>query len=89
MRNKIVIRLKSSIYKTKTGFKLTKTFSVLKRKSNLSLGDLIPDINEYPPLNINEVKDGLYELITCCETTHWESGIVDSYETELVPFKEN
>jgi hypothetical protein len=37
-------------------------------------------------INLLNVEDGLYELHPCNESTDWETGIVDDYDLELIPY---
>ena len=37
-------------------------------------------------VNLAECEDGLYEVVTCNPSTDWETGYIDDYDYELVPF---
>ena len=43
------------------------------------MGDIFIDLDVDIPVNLNEVPDGLYEVITCDQKYDWESGYLDSY----------
>jgi hypothetical protein len=63
------------------------TFTLLKRKSQLTLQDMIDD-PEYSGLNLDEYDEGIYEIITCNHSTDWETGVVDDWDLKLIPYKE-
>jgi len=35
-------------------------------------------------INFNDVKDGIYEIISINESTDWETGYIDDYDYKLV-----
>lgn len=37
-------------------------------------------------INLNECKDGIYELITVNISKDWETGYVDDYDFKLIPY---
>lgn len=39
-------------------------------------------------INLDICGDGIYEVVTCNITRDWETGYVDSWEYQLVPYKE-
>lgn len=38
--------------------------------------------------NLDECKDGVYQVVTCNESKDLETGIIDDYDFMLVPYKE-
>jgi hypothetical protein len=38
-------------------------------------------------VNLDEVEDGLYRVITINERLNWETGYADSYDYRLVPIE--
>jgi hypothetical protein len=50
--------------------------------SMVGADEVIPQI-----VNLDEVEDGLYRVITVNERRDWESGYVDSYDYRLVPIE--
>lgn len=38
-------------------------------------------------MNLDACKDGLYKVCVCNESTDLETGYVDDYELELIPFE--
>lgn len=65
------------------------TFTLLKRKSQLSLSDLVvdPDI-DIDNLALSDHAEGMYEIVMCNESRDYESGILDDWELKLIPYKE-
>lgn len=82
--NRLIVRVSSSTYNTEQGFEYKRTVNVLRRKSQLCLYDLIGSVDESPPLNLHDVKDGIYELRAANIETDSESGYADNWDTELV-----
>lgn len=81
-------RVSTSKYPTKDGFAFTKTFRVLKRKSELSVGDFCDDISEELPINFLEVPDGVYSLEIGNFSRDYESGMVDDWDVVLKKVEE-
>lgn len=40
-------------------------------------------------VNLDECKDGIYEVLTCNERRDWETGYIDEYDYRLVPYSPN
>jgi hypothetical protein len=53
------------------------------------LDDSLSEVNnEWPILGIEEAENGkLYTIDSCNESRDWESGIIDSFDLKLVPYK--
>ena len=81
-------RVRTSQYEIKGGFAYTKTFKVLKRRSQLNIDDFCSDIIEYLPLNFLEVEDGVYKLGVINESRDWETGMVDDWDVTLIKVEE-
>lgn len=82
-------RVATYMYETKHGFAFSKTFRVLKRKSELGVRDIIDDISEELPINFLEVPDGVYELTATNISRDYESGMVDDWDVVLTKVKDN
>ena len=91
----VVVRVRTSYWHDKKGGHIRKDINYLKRKSRgynvldedmyLGSADLVlPTI-----INLYDVEDGIYELITVNESRDWETGYIDSYDMKLIPYKEN
>jgi hypothetical protein len=89
-----VVRVKTSSWSDKKGFYQKKSITYLKRKSKYHnwIEDEISNIGALQVFdgitNINEVDDGVYEVLTCNESWDWETGMLDSWEYKLVEFEE-
>ncbi len=88
-KHRCIGRLKRSCYMHKGKLVSTHTFTLLKRKSQLSLEDMIVDAGlDIDNLQLSNYEDGIYEIITVAGTPDWETGIVDEWELILVPYEE-
>ena len=94
MKHKTILRVRTSYWHDDNGLYIRKTLSFLKRKSeglNFILEDssqvgadeTIPKIN-----NLNEVEDGLYEIVVDNDMKDWETGYIEDWEYRLIPYKE-
>jgi hypothetical protein len=92
--SRVVVRLTTSYYFDKNGLYERRSLKFLKRKcrnfnfvkedaSCMGAKDLITGI-----INLSECEDGIYEIITCNESRDWETGVIDYYEYQLIPFNE-
>jgi len=90
---KVVVRIKTSLYRTNRGVAARREMTYLRRKSsghNFVEEDVDmvgADETILKILNFSEVKDGVYQVITCNESRDWETGIVDDYDFKLIPFQ--
>lgn len=86
-----VVKIQTSYWHDRNGAYARKSIKVLKRKSfgynllleecGMSGAECISRI-----LNFNDVDDGIYELIVCNISKDWETGQIDDWDLELVPF---
>jgi hypothetical protein len=91
--NKTVVRVETTYWHDEKGAYFKKSLKFLKRKShgfNVLLdgcqnggSDEVGRI-----LNINDVKDGIYEVAVVNVSRDIESGYVDDWDLELVKFTE-
>lgn len=66
------------------------TFTLLKRKSQLTLSDLVGDADiDINNLELSNHADGLYEIVMCNESRDYETGVIDDWELKLVPYVED
>jgi len=87
-----VVRLTTSVWHDKNGVHIDKTLRFLKRKCvgyNIlyedccmaGAADVVKNIT-----NLNECKDGVYQVVTCNESSDWETPhILDDYDYKLIP----
>lgn len=92
--NVTVVRLSTTFYQCgRGGLHQKKSITFLRRKCkgynvlsedayNSSVEDTFSRI-----INIDECKDGVYEVVTCNESRDFESGHIDDYDFKLVPIK--
>ncbi len=82
-------RLKRSCYMHKGKLVSTHTFTLLKRKSQLSLEGVIDDASlDIDGLQLGNYEDGVYEIRVHGGVPCWETGAVDDWELILVPYVE-
>lgn len=67
------------------------TFTLLKRKSDLTLGDMVCDHDngDIELLELGSYGEGIYEIITTNPHYDWETGSLDDWELKLIPYKED
>jgi hypothetical protein len=87
-----VVRVRTSTYSTRGGLSVRRDITVLRRRSHPEACLLQEDINATSALdtanriiNLVDVEDGVYKLVTCNERHDYESGIIDDYDLMLVP----
>lgn len=91
---KIIVRLTTSCYHDHGGLTIKKHLRFLKRKctgfnfidedcSMVSAGEVFDRIT-----NLDECKDGIYQIKICNEKKDWETGYIDDYDYMLVEDKE-
>jgi hypothetical protein len=88
----LVVRLKRSTWHDSNGMYQKISIMRLKRKSNrfdfLNEECNMIGANETFPriINLNECKDGIYQIVICNEHRDWETGIIDDYDFQLIPY---
>jgi len=93
--DKLVVRIKTSMWSGDNGLHFKKDLIFMKRKSNgynilfedcccIGCEEVIPRIT-----NFHECDDGLYEVVVCNEERDWESGNIDDYDYKLIGVKED
>jgi len=90
---KCIVRLTTSYWHDGEGIYKKQSLRFLKRKCvgynvlyedacNVSSNEVIDRI-----INLHECKDGIYQVITCNEYSHYETpGIIEDYDYKLIPF---
>lgn len=87
---KLVVRLTTSCwYGARGDASYKKTLTAMKKLSDFSIRDLIDDLSFNEPINLYEVEDGLYEMISVNESSDWETGCIDDFDIKLIPYQEN
>ena len=87
-----VVRLKTSAWHDKRGLYNKQSLTYMKRLSvdgwwigedidNVGALDMFPRI-----VNLPTCADGLYVIVTCNESRDYETGLVDDYDYQLVPY---
>lgn len=87
---KFIVRLRTNVYIGKGGIAhYQKSMTLLKKLSTGTLEDIIIDpIIDIPSIiNLNNIPDGVYQLIPVNEQRDWESGLVDDYDLALIPYR--
>jgi hypothetical protein len=89
--NKCVVRLSTARWSNKRGLyekwsitflrRQCSGFNVLEEDISMVGGEeVLPKIT-----NLDECKDGIYDVVTCNERRDWETGVVDEYDYKLLP----
>ena len=92
IEHKTVVSITTSYWHDKSGAYLKKSFRVLKRKSSgycVLLEDCGMEGAEAvlgKIINLNNVSDGVYQVVVCNESKDWETGYIDDWDLELVPY---
>lgn len=82
-------RLTHSHYMYKGTLSSESKFTVLKRKSQLTLQDMIcDDTMDVPELELANHAEGIYEIIMVGGGYYTEYGEMEDYELRLVPYVE-
>ena len=92
--NKVVVRVTTSYWHDKRGGHVRNDINFLKKKCTgfnildedmyaAGADEILPNI-----VNLYDVKDGVYELITVNESRDWETGYIDMYDYKLIPYIE-
>lgn len=93
-QSRLVVRVSTSTWQDKNGLYSRKNIKFLKRKSlgfnmlleeadSIGAEDVVASIT-----NLNDVGDGVYEVIVCNEYREWESGLVEDWDYKLIPYEE-
>jgi len=91
--NRTVIRLSKDWWSDNRGTYKKISVKYLKRKC-VNFNWFEEDVSNGGPemidkiINLDDVKSGIYEVITCNESRDWESGYIDDYDYKLIPYKE-
>ena len=88
-----VVRLERSYWSDKRGVhirtditfvkRLCRDFNILEEDcKDSSAEDVVPRI-----INLDKIKDGVYEVTICNENHDHETGYIDDYDYRLIPFQ--
>lgn len=91
---RIVVRVKTCFYSTRRGLHTRRDIIFLHSRCqgcnfleedavNIGPDEVIPRI-----INLGQVPDGLYTVVTCHEHKDWETGHIEDYNYQLLPFTE-
>ena len=92
--SRCVVRLTTCCWGTDTGLHVKRALRYLKREctgynilyediQNMGADEVMKSIT-----NLDECKDGIYEVIVCNEWSSWECpGIIEDYDLKLIPYK--
>lgn len=92
--HEVVVRISTSCWSDRKGFYEKRSFIFLKRKckghnfveedlSCIEAEQVLAMIH-----NIDYVKDGVYSIVSVNEHRDWETGMIDDYDYELIPYEE-
>mgnify|MGYP003426572715 FL=1 len=86
-----VVRLVTSAWRTNRGIFTQRALLFLKRDSigfNILEEDCAnigaPEVTQN--ILFENHPDGLYEVVTCNESRDWESGYIEEYDYQLIPY---
>ena len=91
----VICRLVTSVWHDRNGITFKRQLRFLHRKSKnhnfvQEDADCVGADETWARItNIGECKDGIYKVIACNESRDWETGIIDDYDFELIPYDEN
>ncbi len=88
--SRCTVRVKTTTWADKRGLHTKKSLTFLRRQcegfnvleedtSAIGAEEVLPRI-----LNLDEVEDGIYNVVVCDERRDWEGGYVDDYDYRLV-----
>jgi hypothetical protein len=88
--SRCTVRVKTTVWADKRGLHTKKSLTFLRRQCEgfnviaedaraIGAEEVLPRI-----LNLDEVEDGIYEVVVCNESHDYETGYVDSYDYRLV-----
>lgn len=90
--HRVVVKLVTTSWHDDRGIHIRRDLNWVKRKScgNQFLDEdcsMVGADQVWPRIvNLNECKDGIYEVNLCNVQTDWETGHADSYDYRLTPF---
>ncbi len=93
-RSKTIVKLTTEYYHDNKSAFIKKKLTTLKRKStgynllieecdNTDTQEVLSNI-----INLYNVKDGIYELITCNHSYDYETGVLEMYDYKLIEYIE-
>lgn len=88
--NDVVVRVRTSCWHDRNGFYEKRSFIYLKRKCK-GFNWVENDLDEEVIARIssmNQVEDGIYSIVPINQSRDWETGMIDDYDYELIPYTE-
>lgn len=93
-KSKTIVKLTTEYYHDNKSAFIKKKLTTLKRKStgynllieeceNIDTQEVLSNI-----INLYNVKDGIYELITCNHSYDYETGVLEMYDYKLIEYIE-
>lgn len=91
---KCVVRVQTEAYKKGDTYFYGKSIRVLKRKTTYDfVKDEVDNIGTIDGLeniiNLNDVSNGVYEVVVDHESYDIETGYLDDWNFKLIPYEEN
>lgn len=94
VKSKTIVKLTTEYYHDNKSAFIKKKLTTLKRKStgynllieecdNINTQEVLSNI-----INLYNVKDGIYELITCNRSYDYETGVLEMYDYKLIEYIE-
>lgn len=88
-----VVRVRTCAYETKRGLSVRRDVLFMRKLSGPQACLLFEDMSAVGAsetaeriINLHQVEDGLYQLVACNEKRDWETGHIDDYDLQLVPY---
>ena len=89
--DRCIVKLKTTVWADRGGLHQKKSLIYLKRQCK-GFNILSEDVAQIGAkevaaqiVNLDECKDGIYEVRACNQSVDWESGYVDNYDYKLIP----
>lgn len=92
MQEVCIVKLGTEAYKRGGVYFHGRTIRVLRKQTTYDLlADEVDNIGLYDAIesiiNLNDVEDGVYQLMHANIGTDWETGWVESWDLKLVPYE--
>jgi len=91
--NICVVRLRTTSWINKRGIHTQKSLIFLRRQCKgyniLEEDAMMVDVDTVTLniVNLDECEDGIYKVSICNESRDWETGHIDSYDYQLIPYQ--
>ena len=88
--SRCTVRVKTTVWEDERGLYMKKSLTFLKRQCE-GFNILAEDVSAIGAeevfqriLNLGEIEDGIYNVVTCNEKRDFESGYIEDYDYRLV-----